>query len=253
MKSSRAESRNLQRNTFTVFVSQWGFNLGARGELRMQVVIMVLPWQPARAKQSPRLALFPHDATCCLRGKQQKVDFGGVSLLTLYVLLGMCQAAITPRRKVMWRAMSQPALSGSPTLQHSEREREGGLSVKVRNTSGFQDSRSTYNAALGLGLNIQFQDSIAWGEREFGKFKTSAQSGREAANQVGCYSDKANGMFYNARSNTWTTFNIIINALRVIRVCEVTVALAEDVFGRFPQIWVCRRDSHRAWWKTPAC
>lgn len=61
-----------------------------------------------------------------------------------------------------------------------ERERPDGES----NTSGLQDSGSTYNAALGLGLNIQFQDSIAWGKREFGKFKTSAQSGRETANQL---------------------------------------------------------------------
>lgn len=34
-----------------------------------------------------------------------------------------------------------------------------------------RDNSSTYNTTLGLGLNVQLENSIAWGERKLGKFK----------------------------------------------------------------------------------
>lgn len=111
------------------------------------------------------------------------------------------------------------------------------------------NSSGTYNAILGFSLNVQLQNSIAWGGEK------GIIRGNKSILQP-CGENGANRYAFTATKQTSYSLmsTVVSNSLNsVMKTVWVTgcftKAFAEDVLGRFPQICVCRRDGHCAWGK----
>lgn len=157
MKSSATESGNLWGKTFTVFfLFQWGLNFVACGELCMQVVIVVLPWQQVWAKQAHsipehskhRMALFPIMMQHAAWGKTARCRLVGQTVLVCWLCMldWARQAANTLWHEVLRRAFIN-------TIKCWER----GLNMKLKTHQAYETAEVLTTPLWDLVLTSSFR------------------------------------------------------------------------------------------------